>query len=209
MTSRIVISFVVGVAVALGLFFIMHGMISGDHTAKQQSENMNLVDFITLEKDQTTKFKERQTPKKPPPPKEPPPPPDLKVQKEISPQTPQVKMNVPQLDVPFGAGTGPFLGSQGSNYGSQSGQLIPLVRIEPQVPREAQVSGTSGWVVVSFTVMEDGTVEDAEAEDFSARMFVRPALRAISRWKFKPKIVDGKPVKQQATQKIEFQIDKK
>lgn len=207
MTSRIIVSFVVGVGVALGLFFLMHGMINGEHSAPNKSDNLNLVDFITLEKDQTTKFKNREVPKKPPPPKEPPPPPDLQVQKQVSPNTPQVKMNIPSLNVPFGAGTGPFLGQRGGG-GSQTSDLIPLYRIQPQIPREALMSGTSGWVKVRFTVMEDGSVEDPEVVDSSARMFIRPALRAIVRWKFKPKIVDGKPVRHQAVQTINFNVDK-
>jgi protein TonB len=39
------------------------------------------------------------------------------------------------------------------------------------------------------------------------RMFERNALRAIYKWKFKPRIVDGQPVKRRATQRIDFNID--
>jgi protein TonB len=31
-------------------------------------------------------------------------------------------------------------------------------------------------------------------------------LKAILKWKFKPKLVDGQPVERQATQEIEFKL---
>jgi len=38
------------------------------------------------------------------------------------------------------------------------------------------------------------------------RLFDEAALRAIERWKFRPKIVDGTPVEQRAKQTIEFTL---
>jgi protein TonB len=37
-------------------------------------------------------------------------------------------------------------------------------------------------------------------------MFDRNAVRAIYKWKFKPRIIDGKPVARRATQRIDFNI---
>jgi protein TonB len=39
------------------------------------------------------------------------------------------------------------------------------------------------------------------------RLFNRDALRAILRWKFKPRIVDGQPVARDAEQTIEFKMN--
>ena len=38
-------------------------------------------------------------------------------------------------------------------------------------------------------------------------MFNREALRAILRWKFKPRFIDGKPVDRRGRQVIEFKLD--
>jgi hypothetical protein len=38
------------------------------------------------------------------------------------------------------------------------------------------------------------------------RIFNREAMRAILRWKFRPRIVDGQPVSREAEQVIEFKI---
>jgi protein TonB len=39
------------------------------------------------------------------------------------------------------------------------------------------------------------------------RVFDREAIRAILRWKFKPRVVDGQAVERQATQTIDFTLD--
>ena len=83
-----------------------------------------------------------------------------------------------------------------------------IVKIQPQWPREALLNGTEGWVKVQFTIMEDGTVGSASViESQPRRLFDRNAIRAILRWKFKPRVVDGKAVKRDAVQTIEFKLD--
>ena len=61
---------------------------------------------------------------------------------------------------------------------------------------------------VEFTIMEDGSVANPSVIDAEPkRLFNRNAIRAILRWKFKPRIVDGQPVQRQAEQVIEFTLD--
>ena len=83
--------------------------------------------------------------------------------------------------------------------------MIPIVRIDPQWPREALIEGTEGWVEVEFTILPDGSVEDPIVTDSEPRgLFDRNALRAILRWKFKPRVVDGEAVSRRAEQRIDF-----
>ena len=50
---------------------------------------------------------------------------------------------------------------------------------------------------MSFTINEVGGVEDIEVIDAEPkRVFDREARRALRKWKYKPKVVDGKAVKQ-------------
>ena len=39
-------------------------------------------------------------------------------------------------------------------------------------------------------------------------IFDKSALKAVLKWKFKPKLVDGQAVERQATQEIEFKLAK-
>jgi len=39
-----------------------------------------------------------------------------------------------------------------------------------------------------------------------SRIFDRNAIRAIYKWKFKPRIVDGKAVARRATQRLDFNV---
>ena len=99
-------------------------------------------------------------------------------------------------------------GNRGAGFGD--GDLIPIVRIEPQFPREALINGISGFVRVSFMVMEDGSVEPGSVKVLEAkppRLFDSAAQRAVSRWKFKPRIVDGRPVRRPAEQTINFNLE--
>ena len=60
---------------------------------------------------------------------------------------------------------------------------------------------------VAFTITEEGKVTEAVVTDSRPRrVFDRSALRAIRKWRFRPKVVDGRPVKSQATQLIEFKL---
>ena len=58
-----------------------------------------------------------------------------------------------------------------------------------------------------FTILPDGSVSDpAVIESDPPRVFNREAMRAILRWKFKPRIVDGQAVSREAEQTIEFKL---
>ncbi len=72
---------------------------------------------------------------------------------------------------------------------------IPIVRVEPVYPQRALDRGIEGWVEVEFTVTEVGSIsEPTILRSDPSGIFDRAALRAIERWKYEPKIVDGQPV---------------
>ena len=62
-------------------------------------------------------------------------------------------------------------------------------------------------MTMEVLIRADGTVTRARVmESDPPRLFDEAALRAIERWKFRPKIVDGTPVEQRAKQTIEFTL---
>ena len=61
--------------------------------------------------------------------------------------------------------------------------------------------GLKGWVLVEFTVTTLGTTKDIRVADSEPkRTFDRSAMRAVKKFKYRPKVVDGKPVVQHGVQ---------
>ncbi|KRP26578.1 MAG: hypothetical protein ABS30_09340 [OM182 bacterium BACL3 MAG-120924-bin41] len=84
-----------------------------------------------------------------------------------------------------------------ASISATDGDYLPLVAIAPQYPTRAAQRGIQGWCLVSFTVdglgnvvEETITVVDAEP----ANIFDRSSERAAARFKFQPRVVDGKGV---------------
>ncbi|MBT7764444.1 MAG: energy transducer TonB [Gammaproteobacteria bacterium] len=84
-----------------------------------------------------------------------------------------------------------------ASISATDGDYLPLVAIAPQYPSRAAQRGIQGWCLVSFTVdglgnvvEETITVVDAEP----ANIFDRSSERAAARFKFQPRVVDGKGV---------------
>ena len=87
--------------------------------------------------------------------------------------------------------------------------VVPLLRVPPKYPARAARRQIEGWVKVEFTIQTDGSVDDAivVASD-PETIFDDAALTAISKWKFKEKIVNGVAVPQRALQKLQFKLEK-
>ncbi|MDC0980465.1 energy transducer TonB, partial [Bdellovibrionales bacterium] len=88
-------------------------------------------------------------------------------------------------------------------------EVLPLVRIEPQYPRKAAMSGKQGWVLLKFDITPMGSVNQIEILDSKPRrIFNMAAKRALLKWKYRPKIVDGKAVSQLDNKvRIEFRLE--
>ena len=105
-------------------------------------------------------------------------------------------------------GSGPFLGNWSAGDPKAEGEAMPIVRINPRYPRRALLEGIEGWVRLEFTILEDGSVKDViVAESQPAQIFDRSAILAVMKWKFKPRIIDGKPVPRRATSTVEFVME--
>lgn len=204
---RILLSALFGTAMAVTLFLIMNSLISGTGDVERERNDALRLDFIQLDQDELENIRERRKPPEPEPPKKPPPPPKLTVTDQDRPQQDMPAIDMPRVSAGLAGGSGPYLGNWSAGGPSAEGDVIPIVRIEPQYPREALVEGISGYVVIEFTIEPDGSVADPKIlESQPRRMFDRNAVRAIYKWKFKPRIVDGKPVARRATQRLEFNL---
>jgi len=205
---RILFSTIAGVIIALALFLLMHYLISGTGAGNRGDEDIVALDFIQVDQDEIENIRKRTPPPKPEPPKKPPPPPKLNVATNQQPQQQMPPMEMPNINIGIASGSGPYLGNWSAGDPASEGDVIPIVRIEPQFPREAAINGIEGWVEIEFTIEADGSVSDPKVLNSQPRrVFDRNAIRAIYKWKFKPRIVDGKPVARRATQRLDFTLN--
>lgn len=204
---RTPIAALLAVAVTFGLFIFMYKLISSGDTVNRDLEAISGIRFGPVDIPDDLQRRERRKPKPPPEPKEPPPPPKMTVQQQEMVQN-MPDINIPNLDNPMVGGEGMFIGNFGNVDKTAEGEAIPIVRIQPIYPRDAQMKGLTGWVKLEFTITPDGGVKDPRVIDADpARVFNREALRAILKWKFKPRVVDGVATDRLATQTIEFSLD--
>lgn len=119
-------------------------------------------------------------------------------------------VNVPAASTPSSAGkvgNAQDDADKGAASGGVSAGVVPLERVPPKYPRGAANRHIEGWVKVEFTITTDGDVEDAVViEAQPADVFDNAALQAISRWKFKGKMVNGVGVTQRAVQTLQFKL---
>lgn len=197
-----------GFAITSGLFWLMQYMISNNQVVFEQSRDLSMVDFIRMKRQTELNVKERRLPEKPPPEKRPPPPRMEVSQANPLKNTPDFDM--PDLDIPIQTDRfrGPIVSGLNVSQGSFSTNSIPLVRIPPRYPMRARMKRIEGWVKIEFSITEEGAVVDAiVVESHPRHVFDSEALRAISRWKFKPRIVGGEGVQQRAVQLLEFKLN--
>ena len=70
-------------------------------------------------------------------------------------------------------------------------EVQPLVRIAPIMPPRAE---KSGHCRVRFNVSAEGAPYDVQATYCTQSLFERATIKSVQKWKFNPKIVNGRPV---------------
>ena len=77
----------------------------------------------------------------------------------------------------------------------------------PAYPNRARERGTEGWVDLEFTVAKDGTTRDAMVRAAEpAETFDRAALDAVKRWRYEPRVVNGKVIEQRVETRLRFRL---
>lgn len=194
--------------VAVGLFTLMHTVITVTGHGMDKVETLPTIDFVRLRRDSQVEAMQRRKP--PPPPPEPPPPPSKMRIDTGSVNASTLAFAMPNVDLNANVSGGTFLGQMGAGGtgGMFDGDIIPLQRIPPQYPRDAARNGITGWVQLEVLVNADGTVRSARVLEAKPKgLFEAAAVQAVMRWKFKPKVVNGQPVQQKGAQRIEFNLN--
>ena len=102
------------------------------------------------------------------------------------------------LTAGIGAGGGLGKGLAPFNHQNNSfAQAAPIIKVLPQYPIEAAKNGTEGYVIMSFSIDENGkTTNITFVESEPARVFNRAAKNALKRWRYQTKFVEGLPIMQ-------------
>ncbi|GAB3004301.1 energy transducer TonB [Psychrosphaera aestuarii] len=200
---RFIASIIVGVVITFGLFVFMAELISSGGKSNQNEFENIIVEINTTPPESKAQKRNRVPPPPPPPPKQPPKPQQPDPEPQIS-DAGGISFNMPSVDV-----GGASAGLNGPGALIRDGDATPIVRIEPKFPAKAQRDGISGWVQLSFEINEVGGVENVQVINSEPRrVFDREARRALQRWKYKPKVVDGKPQRQTGLQvQLDFNLD--
>ena len=200
-SSRHLVAAGLSLGVTFGLFFVMQALISMSGAGLDESGRSSMVEFIRLKKDTEVETKKREVPDKELPQK-PPPIPDL----DLSAASLSHDLGVMAIgvDIDLDLGAGPDLAAAG-----RDGDVTPIVRVNPQYPIRAAEQGIEGWVELMFTISATGAVLDPVVTAARpARIFDRAAIRAVSRWKYSPKIEDGEAMERPGvTVRLRFELD--
>jgi protein TonB len=209
---RLPISFLLSLCTTVGLFWALGVMISGRQEA-QFVTAIPRIDFSRLRADTDVEQIRRVKPEinKPEPP---PSSPTVTASKTASVAQGLDSSALAPAGVDFGGSGEGGLATGGAPQlalgGGSDRSAVPQVRIEPDYPPQAKERGIEGWITVRFTVAKDGSVKDvvivaAKPE----RIWDRNTIRAVSNWKYQPKIKDGKPVEQPGiTIRLTFEMDR-
>ncbi len=189
--------------ITFGLFYVMQLLIAGGRGAPDDRASARVIELTRIERETDVEHRRRLT--RPEQPRSEPPPPVLQLARSPKPRSDlDLGGFAVDFDFDFALAGGPGLGPAPGDA-----ETTPLVRVPPQYPPRAQERGIEGWVLVEFTISPRGTVVDPRVLSYyPSPIFNQAALRAIRRWKYNPKIAEGKPVSRPGVKvKLDFELD--
>ena len=186
MYGRYAFSIVIGVVVTMSLLFLMQVLIATGKQALTKPRDRAKLEFVRVKRNEALNT-EDYTPEKPPKPPETPPETPPQDMDNVNPDAPSISVAPPTVATDTSIG-----GPSGMNVAE--GDYLPIVRVAPVYPARALSRGLEGYVDLSFTVTTAGTVRDPVVIFSTSSLFERAALRAVLKFKYKPRVVDGVPV---------------
>lgn len=186
MMGRYIISIVVGSIITVSLLFIMQLLIVTGKQALTDPRERHKLEFVRVKRNENLNV-EDVIPEKPPKPPETPPETPPQDMDNINPDAPTINIAAPEVQA-----AGDIGGPGAMNIAE--GDYLPIVRVAPVYPARALSRGLEGFVDLSFTVTTTGTVKDPIVIQSTSSLFERAAIRAVLKFKYKPRVVDGVPV---------------
>jgi protein TonB len=92
--------------------------------------------------------------------------------------------------------------------GVQQRDLEPVATPDPVYPQAALRQGIGGWVEVEYTVNERGSTGDVAVVAAEPRgVFDEAAITAVAAWRYRPRVVNGRPVAQRTSVTLNFSVE--
>ena len=194
---RWILGFIISAFLTFWLFVGMKALISGEFKPQkkvaQETFDINPeVEDIKIAERRTTisKVKRVETP---------PPPPQIERIQAVKPteQIASIAGEIPKFEIPKIERNN--IKIQVSDRDAQ-----PLVRLPPRFPNNAE---RSGHCRMRFDVNPEGQPYNIVALSCSRKTFERNSIKCVQGWKYRPKIVDGRPTSYKGVEtKITFRL---
>ncbi|HEY8941276.1 MAG TPA: energy transducer TonB [Cellvibrio sp.] len=189
--TRMAVGAMLGAMTTLCLLFLMNLLINNQFEEPDDYRTIPVAPIL-MPDISTEKRAEAPPPVKPPEPS--PPPEEMSVQ----------DFEIPEIVIPAGF-EGPIFNDTLLDTRAlvfTEGEYIPIVKVQPEYPNSALSRGIEGYCTVAYTITETGATRDARTVTDDCRtkdgqlttVFDRVSVRAVMKFKYKPKVVDGKPV---------------
>ncbi|OZY87852.1 energy transducer TonB [Cellvibrio mixtus] len=190
--AKVGIAGLLGVVTTLLLLFLMYQLVNNDLGEMSQKKSVKIPDINMPDTKIETRFEDA----KPEKPEAPETPPDLPEPEFEAPSVSGEALNmsapIAKAGIDVGAGSLAF----------SEGEYLPIVKVPPEYPSTALSRGIEGFCTVVYTVTETGATRDPEPiadqcvtkDGKPTTVFNRASVRAALKFKYKPKVVDGKPV---------------
>ncbi|HEY0916482.1 MAG TPA: TonB family protein [Solimonas sp.] len=199
---RFFLPFLVSSVAMVGLFWLLYALIHATTGAQGNSEILPTVDFVRLAKNFEIESRNRK------------PPPEMPDRPEAPPEVP---VQQTQIKGPTNTNVAINMSLENStqvksNFGlsSTDGEYLPIVKVAPMYPARAQSQGIEGWVLVQFTVTESGSVINPVVIEAQPQgVFDEAAKKAVTKFKYKPRVENGRPIAVPNVQHlIRFELEK-
>ncbi len=183
--------------VTFALFTAMVALISGDFEAQEKFEGGTFeinptVEDVKIVKRETKVQKVKRV-------VTPPPPPQIERQQAAKPTEAIASLEgaIPEFEAPK-------IDRQNFKIQVSDRDAQPLVRIPPIMPPRAE---KSGHCKVKFDVSPEGAPFNVSATYCTQSLFERASTKSVSRWKYNPKMLDGRAVSRSGVEtKITFRL---
>lgn len=197
-----------GLVASLGIFYFMSLLVSTGKNPKSSGDQGLRIEFLLNTPLDELELRSRRLLKKPKEEEPPPETPKLKI-RQMEMEKPKLVSSLPQLELPDNFQPD----SQGalvSGQGVRDSDVTPVFRMNPEYPMQARLKNIEGFVVMKFDITETGQTDNISVMQASPpQIFNSSAIRAIRKWKYKPKIENGKAVRQNNLRvTVEFNLSK-
>lgn len=208
MAVRMPVSFVLALGLTGGVFWLLSVLINVDFDVGERVVAAK-IEFSRLRRDSDVKTILRQKPE-----------PEKPMQQVASaPKVAAAGAMVAPSAGPIAIGPGSGLtvdvkgilgGPMAVSAGGSDREEMPLVRVEPEYPPRALSRGVEGWALIQFSVTAAGTTTDVKAvQSQPPGVFDQAAVRAVSSWKYNPKVEGGAAVERRGMRVLlSFKINK-